>query len=194
MIERAQRRHAAALATLHRSSLPSSLLSTMGHATLVRYYAFASGSSRELVLAAVEGDVVGGCVLTYEPGTLLGRFVAAGRSRFAADFARAFVRDRDLRRRLWWRLRQGGSDDAEDVPEITQIFTDARLRGRGIGRQLLRSCEEALRVAGHSEYIIHTQRDDNDAGIRFYRREGFTTVAETRSFGEWFLVMKKAVP
>jgi len=210
VIERARREHADALATLHRASLPASLLSALGQRALVRYYTHVIDSPRELVLVAIaspglaeerstagagtiDDGVVGGCVLSNEPHTLLRRFVTSARMRFAVELARAAVTDRSLRARLWRRLRERGGDDGQHLPEITQIFTDARQRGRGIGADLLRSCEEALRVAGQSEYIIHTHRDDNDAGIRFYRREGFATMGETTSFGDSFLLMKKAV-
>ena len=74
---------------------------------------------------------------------------------------------------------------------MTQIFTDARRRGQGIGAALLRRCEEDLRTRGGTKYFVHTERDDNEAGIRFYQREGFRQIAESRSFGTAFLVMQK---
>lgn len=152
-----------ALTRLHRESLPSSMLSRMGRRIVARYYRWAIRSPLEHVWVADDDGVVGGCLLSDDPATVSQRFF--------------------LRRR--WLPREGHK------PEVTQIFTDGKLRGKGIGAALLRACEATLRTRGINSYFVHTQRDDNEAGIRFYRREGFVQVGESRSFGEAFLVMQK---
>jgi ribosomal protein S18 acetylase RimI-like enzyme len=194
VIRRATRADAGALAALHAASLPSSLLSKLGTGALVRYYQYLMDSEAELVWVADEdGAVAGGCVLSDQPQTMLGRFARHAPFRLARELAVQTLRDRDLRARLARRLRDPGAEphDPPHSPEVTQIFTDPRLRGRGLGAQLLRTCEATLRTRGSGTYFVHTQRDDNDAGIRFYRREGFVTIGESRSFGEAFLVMQK---
>jgi ribosomal protein S18 acetylase RimI-like enzyme len=132
---------------------------------VTRYYRWAIRSALEHVWVTVDdtGAVRGGCVLSDDPGTISQRFF--------------------LGRRL---LARGGHK-----PEVTQIFTDAKRRGEGLGAQLLRTCEGVLRRRGVRGYFVHTHRDDNEAGIRFYRREGFEVIGESRSFGEAFLVMQK---
>jgi ribosomal protein S18 acetylase RimI-like enzyme len=185
-----------ALARLHAQSLPTSLLTELGHDALVRYYRFAIGSSPEHVWVATdaepragEGAVIGGCVLSDDPSGVMKRFVRFGPLYFAGDLGRAMIASGSLRRRLVQGLR-GGSDGGHK-PEVTQIFTDAKRRGEGLGAQLLRTCEATLSQRGTRKYFVHTQRDDNEAGIRFYRREGFEVIGESRSFGEAFLVMQK---
>ena len=187
MIRLATPADAPALAALHAEALPSSLLSALGRDVLDRYYRFAIEA--ETVLVAEDAGVIGGCVLCERPGEVLGRFVRAAPVAFARATAAALVRDRGLRARLVQRLRERG--DEPHAPEVTQIFTDSRRRGQGIGASLLRTCEEILRDRGVRNYFVHTERDDNEAGIRFYRREGFVPVAESRSFGQAFLVMQK---
>lgn len=183
------------LAVLHAASLPSSLLTALGDAALARYYAFVQASPNELVWAAHDGTaVVGGCVLSHAPATLLNRFARHAPFQLARELAGRALRDRGLRRRLASRLRDPATGESQPhSPEVTQIFAAAQLRGRGIGAHLLRTCEGALRARGVRKYLVHTQRDDNDAGIRFYLREGFVAAGESRSFGEAFLVMQKVL-
>ncbi|MDQ3336735.1 MAG: GNAT family N-acetyltransferase [Myxococcota bacterium] len=138
---------------------------------------------------AVDPEVIGGCVLSEEPGSVLGRFARYAPLALASELGTAILRDHSFRRRMVKRLREHG--DEPHAPEVTQIFTDASRRGEGIGASLLRTCEASLRDAGVRNYFVHTERDDNEAGIRFYRREGFVTIGESQSFGQSFLVMQK---
>jgi ribosomal protein S18 acetylase RimI-like enzyme len=155
-----------ALVRLHRECLPASLLTKLGARALTRFYRLAIASRDEHVWVATDdtGAVAGGCLLSDEPATMSQRLL--------------------LGRRLVVRA-------SAHSPEVTQIFTDGKLRGKGLGAQLLRTCEETLRTRGVRKYFVHTQRDDNEAGIRFYRREGFVQIGESRSFGQPFLVMQK---
>jgi ribosomal protein S18 acetylase RimI-like enzyme len=178
------------LAELHAQSLPSSLFTALGRDALIRYYAYVESSPYETAwTAAVNGLVAGACVVSYEPQSVLSRFVRHAPIVFARELGALVVRDSVLRTALAQRLREPAGES--HAPEVTQIFTDARHRGHGIGAALLRSCEANLRTRGVARYFVHTERDDNDAGIRFYRREGFEPIGESRSFGRAFLVMKK---
>jgi ribosomal protein S18 acetylase RimI-like enzyme len=189
----------APLAALHRACLPDSILSALGDAGVRRYYAFALGSPHEHVLVVREGapggeQAVAGCVLSTAPGTMLVRFARHAPAALVRELAGALARSGRLRRRIGARLAEAVAarpPSAPALPEVTQIFTDPALRGRGLGAILLRGAEAALRQAGHRAYCIHTLRDDNDAGIRFYRREGFSAIGTTRSFGDPYLVMTK---
>ncbi|HLL23487.1 MAG TPA: GNAT family N-acetyltransferase [Kofleriaceae bacterium] len=189
ILRRATRADAEALARLHAEALPASLLTELGHAAIVRYYLYVEASAHEQGWVAFDqGTVVGGLVITDDPGGVLGRFARHAPVALAGELARGLARPR-LRARF--RRRFGERSDAPHAPEVTQIFTDARCRGRGIGAALLRACEDALRSRGVRSYFVHTERDDNDAGIRFYQREGFVTIGASRSFGTEFHVMQK---
>ncbi len=186
----------AGLAALHRASLPGSILSALGDAGVRRYYAFALGSPHEHVLVVRLGDApAAGCVLSTAAPTMLGRFARHAPAALARELAGALAGSGRLRRRLGARLAEAvrgvTAPAAPALPEVTQIFTDPAHRGRGLGAVLLRAAEACLRAAGHRAYCIHTHRDDNDAGIRFYRREGFSQAGTTRSFGDHYLVMTK---
>ena len=177
------------LATLHAESLPTSLFTALGHDALVRYYAYVEASPHETAWTASEaGEVVGACVVSHEPDSVLRRFVSHAPVAFARELGKV-IRDAGIRRKIAQKLREPSSEPV--APEVTQIFTDQARRGHGIGAALLRACEAKLRTAQISRYFVHTERDDNTAGIRFYRREGFTPIGESRSFGRAFLVMQK---
>ncbi len=178
------------LATLHAASLPTSLFTALGRDALVRYYAYVEASPCETAWTASEGgEVVGACVVSYEPDSVLRRFVTHAPIAFTRELAKVVIRDADLRGRIVQKLREPSEEP--HAPEVTQIFTDQVRRGHGIGAALLRACEAKLRTARISRYFVHTERDDNTAGIRFYRREGFNPIGESRSFGRAFLVMQK---
>jgi len=193
MIRDARPADCEALARLHMTSLRSSLLGALGHDALVRYYAFAQQSPLERVLVAEEdGRVVGGSVVSDEPQTVFDRFARYAPLKLARDLFVQTLRSANIRRRIAHRFLHPPSPSAGPyAPELTQIFTDEMLRGRGIGAQLLRACEEALRTRNVRAYFVHTHRDDNAAGTAFYRREGFATISEGRSFGDVFLLMQK---
>lgn len=181
------------LAALHRASLPRSILSVLGQPAVVRYYRQVLGSRDELVAIArnERGTIDAGVVVSRAPGTLLQRFARAAPVVLATELGKNLLASGDLRRRFARRLRESEAPGTAGIPELVQIFTDASLRGRGIGADLVRSCEDALRRERVPAYVIRTHRDDNDAGIRFYRRLGFTIIGETRSFGDHYVVMKK---
>lgn len=179
------------LAALHAEALPTSLFTALGHDALVRFYAYVEASPHETAWTAAEGGrVVGACVVSREPGTILRRFVSHAPVAFAKELGRLVVHDAALRASLLAELRER-SKEPPQAPEVTQILVDRSVRGQGIGAALLRACEANLRTAGLTRYFVHTERDANTAGIRFYRREGFTPIGESRSFGRAFLVMQK---
>jgi ribosomal protein S18 acetylase RimI-like enzyme len=197
------------LAALHRACLPESILSALGDTGVARYYAFALASPHEHVFvvreAPREADPVAACVLSTGADTMLRRFALHAPGALAGELARGLLASGRLRRRMRARLAEAARAVAGRaaaaaapavpvLPEVTQIFTDPAQRGRGLGAILLGAAEAAARQAGHRAYCIHTLRDDNDAGIRFYRREGFTATGTTRSFGDHYLVMTKELP
>jgi len=190
-VSRAHERDVPDLAALHRRCLPESMISMLGESAVERYYAMVTSSSLEHVLVIRdEAGASAGCVLALEPGTVMSRFVRRAPVALARDLAWA-VASVAMRRRLASRVREGRGERGPGVPEVTQIFTDRAQRGRGLGSALLRGVEDHLREVGQLAYCIHTLRDDNDAGIRFYRREGFTQTGAARSFGDHYLVMTK---
>jgi len=194
------------LAVLHRACLPGSILSELGDDGVARYYAFALASAHEHVFVVRGGapapaggppKLIAGCVLSTSVATLLRRFALGAPGALARELAGELFASGRLRRRMLSRLGEAARGIADRtpaapaLPEVTQIFTDPAARGQGLGASLLRAAEAAVQAAGYRAYCIHTMRDDNDAGIRFYRREGFFVTETTRSFGDHYLAMTK---
>src|SRR5688572_21487219 len=155
-IRRTTRADAETLAFLHAEALPSSMLTALGHAALVRYYAWVT-TAEHAWTAHADGNVVGGCVLSDAPHTVMRRFARAAPLQLGRELAKQVVVNNGFRARLLAGLR-GSGGDGPHAPEVTQIFTDGKLRGRGIGAQLLRACEEDLRTRGARKYFVHTER------------------------------------
>jgi GNAT superfamily N-acetyltransferase len=186
-------RDLARVAELHRACLPASIVSILGAAAVARYYAFVARASAEHVLVARHGDAIAGaCVVSCAPSTLLRRFATEAPCVLSRELVTQLVACRAMRRRFLRRLTET-NPATPLLPEVVQIFTDPRLRGRGFGSALLRGSEDHLRARGYLSYCIHTLRDDNHAGIRFYLSKGFTIAGTTRFFGDHYLIMTKVL-
>jgi GNAT superfamily N-acetyltransferase len=186
----AQPKDAERLAELHALCLPDSILSALGPRVVARYYDFVITSDLETVaVTRINGDIQAASVLSRAPASLLTRFARAHPAILATGLARGLTRSHELRRRCALRLRERG--EAANLPEVVQIFTHASFRGLGLGRCLLRFTEQVLLAMGQSEYSIHTLKEKNDAGLRFYHREGFIPMGERTSFGDTYVFMKK---
>src|SRR5438128_11535131 len=82
------------LARLHRGTLPTSVLGRMGAATLRRYYRWVAESPLEwLFVDRFESAVDGAAVVSFEPASLIRRFVMHGPAVFLAALIAALVAD-----------------------------------------------------------------------------------------------------
>ena len=66
-------------------------------------------------------------------------------------------------------------DDEEDEVELARIIVDPKLRGRGVGGELVRALLGPALDAGYSEVFIRV-RPENVAAIRAYHGSGFVDV------------------
>jgi ribosomal-protein-alanine N-acetyltransferase len=71
-----------------------------------------------------------------------------------------------------WESRRGG---VKAYLETLEVRTE--LRGKGIGGELLRRCEESARSAGANEVWLHVDAQ-NEAAIALYRVHGFELRAQ----------------
>jgi GNAT superfamily N-acetyltransferase len=184
---------AAALAALHRASLPLSVLGRMGHSTLERYYRWVGRSTLEQLFVVRDESVliVGAAVVSLRPASLLRRFVSDAPLRFAVEAAAAAVRDPAFRRDVRAFVSDAGDRGGNDAPEVLQVFIAAPARGRHQGTELLQRVEEWLRARGLTRYRVRTLADDNAATLAFYDRRGFQAAGERLFCGERYLVMEK---
>ena len=66
-------------------------------------------------------------------------------------------------------------DDEEDEVELARIIVDPEVRGRGVGRELVRALLGPALDAGYSEVFLRV-RPENSAAIRAYHGSGFVDV------------------
>jgi ribosomal protein S18 acetylase RimI-like enzyme len=86
----------------------------------------------------------------------------------------------------------GDPRPAQDVGWIATIGVDPRYQHRGIGRALLRACEDQMKFS-RSKLTV---RMSNDNAISLYEQEGYRTVDIWRQYyndGEDGLVMEKTL-
>ena len=188
------RNDALGLGGLHARLLRGSVLGGMGLPVLERYYRFVATSSLErLFVARIGRTITGACVLSLDSGGVLSRFVRAEPAAFCLSFAYVFVFDPVFRQQILVRLREvfGGEPPEEEIPEVTQIYTDPGLRKKGVGTRLLESAERALQDLGRDAYCVRTHVEDNDVAIRFYERVGFVSTDERVFCGDRYLQLTK---
>ena len=86
----------------------------------------------------------------------------------------------------------GDPRPSQDVGWIATIGVDPRYQHRGIGRALLRACEEQMKFS-RSRLTV---RMSNDTAISLYEQEGYRTVDVWKQYyndGEDGLVMEKVL-
>ncbi|HZZ83633.1 MAG TPA: GNAT family N-acetyltransferase [Anaeromyxobacteraceae bacterium] len=74
-----------------------------------------------------------------------------------------------------------GTLSPEAVGEVDSIGVHARGRGRGLGRWLLRRCEELLELRGAREVVLRVAAS-NERALRLYLAEGY---AEVERWAAW---------
>jgi len=87
----------------------------------------------------------------------------------------------------------GDPRSSEGVSWVATIGVDPRYQRRGIGRALLRACEEKTKLPR----LKLTVRLSNGAAISLYEREGYRSVDIWKQYyndGEDGLVMEKTLP
>lgn len=185
----------ARLASLHRGTMPGSVLSALGEPLLRRYYAMVEASPSEgLVVLHDAGRVVAAAVLSLDAETLLPRLLRHSPVGLAGACARSLVASAGFRAQLaslaTARLR--GDTPRFDLPEVTQIFTDPSHRKRGLGRHLLERVERRLLDATpHREYMVRTLEHHNQPTLDFYKSLAFEPFSRVRFCGDDYLCLKR---
>ena len=192
----------ARLADMQLQYLPDSLVSMFGRQYAQSFYRYVARSSRELLVVLKDGDLIAaGCVLSLTPDTLSRRLVFGTPFVLWAPVGAARI----VVRRLSGASDQSGVS-AEHVasgsragfdlelrasPEVIYIFVDSGSRNRGLGSNLLISCENYLSEHGFDRYIVNTWGDNANPTPRFYLRNGFATCGRSVVRGVPMQTMEK---
>ena len=185
------------LARIHHQALPDDFLPSLGRDFLERvYYPAALRSPHAATLAALdEAGRPAGFVTVAHDSAAFTRDVVGGRAGVLARYAvRAALRDpRHLltsARVAWAAL----ASPADPLPgEIVFIAVDARLRGRGTGKALVRAALGYLLTRGVGRCRTKTLAA-NHGVIGMYRSLGWEVRNRLRQIGREYVVLASPEP
>lgn len=167
-----------AMARLHRESMPTAFLPTLGQGFLRRLYRSLSADADAFVFVAERrGRVVGFASAVMSVNAFYRRFIR--KDGLAAGFAAVprLVRP-SVARRVVETARYPSMANGLPDAELLSIAVDASSRERGVGSDLVGALVTALERRGVGEFkvIVGT---DNERANRFYERLSFRPAGST---------------
>jgi GNAT superfamily N-acetyltransferase len=184
------------LADLHVDAIDDSIPSFLGRGYATHLYRFLAGSERETVLVErLEGRIASACVVSFDPNSVQRRIVRGTFPALLAYAVAAWLRCRDFRQFVAATirdvLRRGGQGFAG--PEIVYLFTDAALRGRGLGQRLIERTDALIRRRGESSYFVQTLDTSDNRAITFYENSGFVRVGDREERDRRFVLFHRTL-
>lgn len=185
MIERLDLAHVDGVARLHIASVPGRL-SEFGHLATRAYYVGVVASRSGVGMVEVNGHTVCGFVFGSTTPSRVQRAVFSARPLSVALGLGVGVLRRPVCLRWLVQSLRGPDEGLYDnqVPELTYLAVAPEGRGRGVGRRLVESFTDAMRVASVPAYELSVD-EENRAAIGFYEKLGFRQVGRYREFGLW---------
>ena len=178
---------------LHAESIDDSHPALLG----VRYagvlYQFLAGSEHEVLFTeAVDGQVESCCVVSLDPDSLFTR-IARGTWPALVRDALLALRLRAFRSYLLGTLRDALKPGKKPgrAPEITFIFSNRDVRGRGFGRVLIERVDRYLQESGFGVYYVKTLDEPANRAIGFYEEQGFAPIDRCEEAGRTFVEFEK---
>jgi glycosyltransferase involved in cell wall biosynthesis/ribosomal protein S18 acetylase RimI-like enzyme len=169
---------AATLARLHRASMPTAFLPTLGDRFLRRLYRTMVLDPEAVALVADEGGrVVGFATGVRSVGAFYRRFVR--RDGIAAGLAAAprLVRPSVIKRVIEIARYPSSLDGVPDA-ELLSIAVDGARRSNGVGSELAGGIARGLAARGVPAFKVVVGAD-NEGANRFYERLGFASAGAT---------------
>jgi GNAT superfamily N-acetyltransferase len=151
-------------------------------------------SEREIIFVErIGGRVESCCVVSLDPGSLNRRLIFASLPRLLWDAWVALFTRPPFRRYLRSRIRElvSGASKQTREPEITYVFTNASLRGSGLGRRLIDRVDAFFRAKGYPAYYVRTIDAPDNRALDFYDRNGFVRIGTTEEGGRSFVEFER---
>lgn len=187
----------AALARLHVTCMPESLVTRLGERFTRAFYRYVAQSPQEVL--AVErdagGGIVGAAVLSLAPVTLTRRLMSHtpmllhALVRVPAMLALGVGAVGGAR----GRPRPDNAVVHRNLPQLILIFTHPSERGRGHGTSLLMTIESRLRMVGVACYEVRTVAAPSNPALAFYAGRGFEPAGITSRYGTPFQVFLRTL-
>lgn len=161
---------------LHGERIAEGFLVTLGPRFVARLYRRIARSERaELLVAEVDGRVVGFVAVTTATGRLYREFLLHDAALAGLAAAPSILRSP---RRVWETLRYGTRDDGLPPAEILSVAVASDVVGHGIGGSLVSAAlAELVRRDVHAAHVVTAV--GNQAAIAMYERAGFVRHGRT---------------
>jgi ribosomal protein S18 acetylase RimI-like enzyme len=170
------------IAKLHLLSLDNSLISFLGIVVVKKYYEFIKNSPVDFLFLLREGNIiVGACVLSKIPKTLMKRFIKRNWLIVGINVLISFLSSQIKRKRIFNFLlkRSLSPNEVHGLVEILQIFTDPDFRNLKIGTRLLEQVETFLKKEEIHKYYLKTFSSEYNDAIHFYKQRNFKEVGKS---------------
>jgi ribosomal protein S18 acetylase RimI-like enzyme len=167
------------LARIHYTSLNEGVLSLLGIKYLEVFYGFIDKSGSEDLLLKKEGNkIVGLCVISYAPNSILTRALLATWMDFCRAFVPRFLVNSDFRK-VVFDIVFSKKSLAHRSPEIAYIATSEHSHGKGHGSELLCDVFQHLRSRGYKELYVKTLSSEENRALNFYKKHEFNVIQNT---------------
>jgi glycosyltransferase involved in cell wall biosynthesis/ribosomal protein S18 acetylase RimI-like enzyme len=167
-----------AMARLHRTSMPTAFLPTLGHGFLRRMYrAMVDDPAAITVVAERDGRVVGFAAGLPSTAAFYRRFAVRHGAPALLAAAPRLTRP-DVFRSAVETARYGTTIDGLPSAELVAIAVEPQHRSQGVGGVLVDAVVRRFDAAGAPELKVVVGADNVGAN-RFYRQAGFRHAAET---------------
>lgn len=180
-IEKATPKDARILAEEHQSVFPGFFLSTLGTDFLETYYKALLKHPETICFLAVEDGVVFGYVVgRTRAKAFLKRVIMRNPFPFIWQGFKLLFTHTEALIRLSKNLEKKKTDldieDKQEYGEIALIGVSPSMKGKGIGHQLLRTLESALKAEGVTQLSLTTDYYNNENTLCVYNAWGFSVL------------------
>jgi ribosomal protein S18 acetylase RimI-like enzyme len=183
-VEPLTKAHAPQAADLHRHSIPTGFLSSLGPSFLRQLYKAISACPDGFgyVWTEVDGRVLGFVACSTATGKLYKQALIRRGLLMALPILRFIVRPSFIRR-MWDTFRYP-SETAEDLPpaEILSIAVSPDARGKGVGKALMQAAFDEFKRRRTSAVRVAVWAE-NETANAFYQRCGYTLAHTRRHHG-----------
>ena len=178
---------------IHLETLSEDLLPQLGEKFLIKFYEYINNSEFEEIFYSKDKDkLLATCIISYDPNTLLSRVLKKTLINFIYSFTVNILTNKKLFISVF-KIFFNKTNFISKSPEITYIFTDPKLKGKGIGKEIILKVENSLKDKNINTYYVKTINGKENKAISFYLKNGFEKFEKFNYAGNSYLYLKKCL-
>ncbi len=182
------------MAGLHRTSLPTSGLSSFSTSSLAAVYKFAVSSKQEEVFIERNdlNEIIAVALISLAPGSFLKRLMMGSTFPFQLLLGLNGNVCRLIAEKLFDSKDKNSSQDSGDEkPELMFIFSAVDARLQGCGQRLLSQIEGYFVDKSIPAYEVWTEDEEDNWALFFYEKNGFVKDRSGNRSGNKFQILRK---